>query len=221
VQLGQEHLERDHQARLDRCVAWLDFDECERPPRGVGSILANSRGVRKKASLAYTSRRAPADSVIELLQHTYIHCHTHAHTHREITSEIHAHAHIAIVFYDSLQLTSSMHKAKERGHRAHGQNIIMHACGPKSTLIAQGLVEDINAKHAYRPRSAPIAQGLVYDINAHHTFGLRELKSIYGFVSPPIAQGLVEIINTQDTKMVMSPKTQGLVSNTRQAKHAW
>jgi len=38
-----------------------------------------------------------------------------------------------------------MHKAKDVGHRAHGQKGIMHAYGPKSTPIAQGLVEDINA----------------------------------------------------------------------------
>jgi len=94
----------------------------------------------------------------------------------------------------------------------------MNAYGPKSTPIAQGLVEDINAKHAYGPRSAPIAQGLVYDINATHAFGLRELKRTYGFVSTPIAQGLVEIINAKDTKMLMSPKAQGLVSNTHHSK---
>jgi len=98
--------------------------------------LANSHGVRIKSSLAYTRRRAPADAVIEHLQHAYIHCHTHTHihTHTHTTSEIHAHEHAAIVFYDSLQLTSSMHEAKEKGHRAHGQNKIMHACGPKSNL---------------------------------------------------------------------------------------
>jgi len=78
-----------------------------------------------------------------------------------------------------------MHKAKEKGHRAHGQNKIMHAYSPKSTPIAQGLVEDINAKHVYGPRSAPIAQGLVYDINAPRAFGLTELKRTYGFVSTP------------------------------------
>ena len=72
-----------------------------------------------------------------------------------------------------------MHKAKEKGYRAHGQNEIMHAYGPKSTPIAQGLVEDINAKHAYRPRSAPIAQGLVFDINATHAFGLRDCTGSY------------------------------------------
>jgi len=62
------------------------------------------------------------------------------------------------------QLTSSMHKAKEKEHRTHGQNKIVYAYGPKSTPIAQGLVEDTNAQHAYRSRSVPIAQGLVYDI---------------------------------------------------------
>jgi len=111
-----------------------------------------------------------------------------------------------------------MHKAKDNGHRAHGQIKITHAYGPKSTPIAQGLVEDINAKHAYGPRSAPIAQRLVYDINAPHAFGLRESKRTYGFVSTPIAHGLVEIINAKDTKMVMSPKAQGLVSNTHHSK---
>jgi len=108
-----------------------------------------------------------------------------------------------------------MHEAKEKGHRAHGQNKIMHAYVPKSTPIAQGLVEDINAQHAYGPSSAPIAQGLVYDINAPHALGLRESKRS---VSTPIAQGLVEIINAKDTKMVISPKAQGLVSNTHQSQ---
>jgi len=55
----------------------------------------------------------------------------------------------------------------------------MHAYGPKSTPIAQGLVEDINAQHAYGSRSAPIAQGLVYDINAPHAFGLRKWKRVW------------------------------------------
>jgi len=113
-----------------------------------------------------------------------------------------------------------MHKAKEKGYRAHGQNKIMHAYGPKSTPIAQGLVTDINAKHAYGPSSAPIAQGLVYDINAPHAFGLRESKRTYWSVSTPIAQGLVEIMNAKDTKMVMSLKAQGLVTTNIIAKHA-
>jgi len=111
-----------------------------------------------------------------------------------------------------------MHKAKEKGHRAHGQNEIMHAHGPKSTPIAHRLVEDINAKHACGPRSAPIAQGLVYDIHVPYAFGLGELKRTYGFVSTPIAQGLVEIINAKDTKMMMCPKAQGLVNNTHHSK---
>jgi len=76
----------------------------------------------------------------------------------------------------------------------------------------------MNVKHTYGPRSAPIAQGLVYDINSTHTFGLRDLKRTYGFVSTPIAQGLVEIINAKDTKMLMSPKAQGLVTNTHHSK---
>jgi len=86
-----------------------------------------------------------------------------------------------------------MHKAKEKGYRAHEQNKIMHAYGSKSTPIAQGprLVTDINAKHAYGPSSAPIAQGLVYDINDPHAFGLRESKRTYGSVSTPTAQELV------------------------------
>ena len=73
-----------------------------------------------------------------------------------------------------------MHKAKDKGHRAHGQKEIMHAYGPKSTPIAQGLVEDINAMHAYGRSSAPIAQGLVYDINAPHAFGLRAIAERSG-----------------------------------------
>ena len=105
-----------------------------------------------------------------------------------------------------------MHKAKEKGHRAHGQNGIMHAYGPKSTPIAQGLVEDINAMHAYGRSSAPIAQGLVYDKSCLWT------ERIVPTVTAPIAQGLVEIINAKDTKMVMSPKAHGLVSNTHHGK---
>jgi len=94
----------------------------------------------------------------------------------------------------------------------------MHAYWPKSTPIAKGLVEDINAMHAYGRSSAPIAQGLVYDINALHAFWLRESKRTYGPVSTPIAQGLVEIINIKGKKIVMSPKAQGLVSNTHHGK---
>ena len=77
-------------------------------------------------------------------QHTYKHHRTHAHTHIQATCDIHAHVYTANVYYELLQLTSSMHKAKDKGHRAHGQKEIMHAYGPKSTPIAQGLVEDIN-----------------------------------------------------------------------------
>jgi len=136
-----------------------------------------------------------------------------------------------------------MHKIKDTGHRANGQKEIMHAYGPKSTPIAQGLVENINAMHAYGRSSAPIAQGLVYDINAPHAFGLRDSKPnamhAYGRSSAPIAQGLVYDINARHAfglreskrtygpvsraggdhkrkrpKIVMSPKAQGLVSNT-------
>jgi len=81
----------------------------------------------------------------------------------------------------------------------NGQKEIMHAYGPKSTPIAQGLVHDINAMHAYGRSSAPIAQGLVYDINAPHAFGVRESKAkamhAYGRNFAPIAQGLVYDIN--------------------------
>jgi len=73
------------------------------------------------------NRRAPADGAIEHLQHTHIQRHTHADTHTRVTSETHAHAHTAIVYYSSLQLTSSTQEANEKGHRAHGQNKIMHA----------------------------------------------------------------------------------------------
>ena len=99
-----------------------------------------------------------------------------------------------------------------------GKIKIMYAYGPKSTPIAQGLVEDINVKYVYGSNSVPITQGVVYDINAPHAFGLRESKRTYGSVSTPIGQGLVEIINAKDTKMVMSPKAQGLVSNTHHSK---
>jgi len=92
-----------------------------------------------------------------------------------------------------------MHKAKDKGYRAHGPKEIMHTYGPKSTPKVQGLVEDINAIHTYGRRSAPIAQGLVYDINAPHAFRLRESKPnamhVYGRSSAPIAQGLVYDIN--------------------------
>jgi len=181
--------------------------------------------LRKQASLAYTRRTAPAYSVPEHPQYTYIHCHTHAHTHIQVTCEIQAHAHTAIVYYDSLQLTSSMHKPKDcdKGHRAHGQKEILHAYGQKSTPIAQGLVEDINAMHSYGGNSAPKAQGLVYDINAPHALGLRESNPnamhAYGLpVSTPIAQGLVVIIKRKRPKIVMSPKAHGLVSNTHHGK---
>jgi len=89
--------------------------------------IREQRGLRKQASLAYTRRTAPAYSVTAHPQHTYIHHHTHAHTHIQVTCEIHAHAHTAIAYYDSLQLTSSMYKAKDKAHRAHGQKEIMHA----------------------------------------------------------------------------------------------
>ena len=56
---------------------------------------------------------------------------------------------------------------------ANGQKEIIHAYGPKSTPITQGLVYDINAMHAYGQNSAPIAQGLVYDINAPHVYRCR------------------------------------------------
>jgi len=107
-----------------------------------------------------------------------------------------------------------MHKAKDKAHRAHGQKEIMHAYGPKSTPIAQGLVQDINAMHAYGRSSAPIAQGLVYDINALHAFCLRESQRTYGSVSTSIAQRLVEIIKRKRKKMVLSPKAQGLEQHT-------
>ena len=44
------------------------------------------------------------------------------------------------VYYESLQLTISMHKAQDNG-----------------------LVDDVNAMHAYGRSSAPIAHELVYD----------------------------------------------------------
>ena len=83
-----------------------------------------------------------------------------------------------IVCYVSLQRKHA--RAQEKDYRAYGQNEIMHAYGPESTPIAQGLVKDINAKahgqneimHAYGPESTPIAQGLVEDINAKHAYDL-------------------------------------------------
>jgi len=86
-------------------------------------------------------------------QHTYIHRHTHAHTHIQATSDIHAHVYTVNVYYESLQLTSNMHKTQDNG-----------------------LVDDVNAMHAYGRSSAPIAHELVYDINTPHDFGLRESK---------------------------------------------
>jgi len=147
--------------------------------------IREQRGWRKQASLAYMRRTAPAYSVTQHPQHTYIHRHTHAHTHVQVTCEIHAQVHTAIVYYDSMQLTSSIHKAKDKGHRAHGQKEMMHAYGPKSTPIDQDLVEDINAMHDYGRSSAPIAQGLVYDINAPHAFGLRESQRVQIFAYSP------------------------------------
>jgi len=174
---------------------------------------AADRGSRQAWPIRGTRRQQTAPA-------TYIHTppHTRTHTHTRVTCEIHAHARTAIVYYDSLQLTSSMHEANGKGQRSHGQKEIMHAYGPKSTPIAQGLVEDINAMHAYGRSSAPIAQGLLYYINVSHVFGLKESKRTYASVSTPIAQGLVAIINTKDQKMVMSPKAQGLVSNTHHVK---
>jgi len=99
--------------------------------------------------------------------------------------------------------SQSLHKAKDKKHRAHGQTEIMHVYGPKSTPIAQGLVEDTNAMPVYRRSCAPIAQGLVYDINAPHAFGMRESKPnamhAYGRTSVPIVQGLVYDINAPHT----------------------
>jgi len=110
-----------------------------------------------------------------------------------------------------------MHKAKDKGHRAHGQKEIMHTYGPKSTPIAQGLVEDINAMHVYGRSSAPIAQELVYDINAPHALELRESKPkamhAYGRSSAPIAQELVYDIN--------APHTLGLRESKPKAMHAY
>ena len=152
------------------------------------------------------------------LHHTYIHPGTHSLTHTWVTCEIHAHVHVATVYYDPSQLTNSIYKTKDKAHRAHGQKEIMHAYGPKSTPTAQGLVDDINTMYAYWHNSSFIAQRLLYDINALHSFWLRESKRTCGSVSTPIAQGLVEMINAKGEKMVMSPKTQGFVNNTHHGK---
>jgi len=125
-----------------------------------------------------------------------------------------------------LQLTSSIHKAKDKGHRAHGQKAIKHAYRPKSAPVTQGLVEDINVIHTYGRGSAPMAQGVVHDINAPHAFGLRESKPnamhAYRRSSAPITQGLVYDINTphafglRESKRtygsVSTPIPQGLVA---------
>jgi len=76
-----------------------------------------------------------------------------------------------------------MYEAKGKEYRTHGQKLIMHAYGLKSTPIAQGLVSDINAKHAYGLSSAPIAQGLVYDINAAH--GQNKIMHTYRLKATP------------------------------------
>ena len=141
------------------------------------STRATCCGANKQARLAYTMRTVPAHSVAAPAP--YIHTSQHTHSHTRVTCEIHAHAHAAPLYYDPLQQTSSMCKAKDKAHGAHGQKEIMHAYGPKSTPIAQGLVEDINALHA---------------------FWLRESQRTCGSVSTPIAQGLVEIINAKEGK---------------------
>jgi len=176
--------------------------------------IREQRACRRQASLDYMRRTAPTYMFTQHPQHTYIHRHTHAHTHTQATCEIHAHVYTANVYHDLLQLTSSMHKAKDKGHRAHGQKEIMHTYGPKSTPIAQGLVEDINAMHVYGRSSAPIAQELVYDINAPHALELRESKPkamhAYGRSSAPIVQGLVYDINAPHAFGLREPKPKAM-----------
>jgi len=70
----------DHRARLDRCVAWLDFDACARPSRKVGSILANSRGARKKE--AWPAQGASRRCHRTPATYTYTTTHTHTQTYR-------------------------------------------------------------------------------------------------------------------------------------------
>ena len=137
--------------------------------------------------------------MLQHLHHTYIHHGTHSHTHTRATCEIHAHAHVtATVYYDPLQLTSSMHKAKDKEHRARAKrnNACLRAEVNTYSSRAGGR-HQCNA--CLRASSAPIAQGLVYDINAPHAFGLRASKpnAMHAYVrsSSPIAQGLVYGIN--------------------------
>ena len=84
-----------------------------------------------------------------------------------------------------LQLYTNQQHVQNKTQAAQnpGQKEIIHTYGPKSTPIAQGLVEDTNAMHAYGRTSAPIAQGLAYDTNEPHAFGLRESKpnAIYAY----------------------------------------
>ena len=81
--------------------------------------VVEARRMRMQASLASRGARrqqcysAPA---------TYIHTppHTRTHTHTDNMRNTCARAH-CIAHYDSLQLTSRMHKTKDKGKRAHGQ----------------------------------------------------------------------------------------------------
>ena len=99
---------------------------CEKKNKSFGmktSTRATCCGANKQARLAYTRRTV--HTVLQHLHHTYIHHGTHSHAHTRVTCEIHAHAHAAAtVYYDPLQLTISIHKAKDKAHRAHGQNKI-------------------------------------------------------------------------------------------------
>jgi len=80
-------------------------DQCDRvraPSRGVGSILANSRGARKKASLACTRRwgasrrchRTPATYT-----HTPPHTRTHAHTGNQRNTRARAYCNCILWFF--------------------------------------------------------------------------------------------------------------------------
>jgi len=102
----------------------------------------------------------------------------------------------------------------------------MHTYERTSAPIAQGLMYDINAPHVFGLReskpnvmhtygrnSSPIARGLVYDINAPHVFGLRESKRTYG----PVSRAGGDHKHKRQ-KIVMSPKAQGLVSETHHGK---
>ena len=136
-------------------VCW-GGDQCDRvraPSRGVGSILANSRGARKKASLACTRRwgasrrchRTPATYI-----HTPPHTRTHAHTGNQRNTRARAYCNCILWFFATDQQHARSQRKGPQSPLAKENNTCLRL---KSTPIAQGLVKDINAKHACGPNS--------------------------------------------------------------------